>query len=497
MPISSIKYALCIALSLALAMTSAPLTASAKTPNVVIIFIDDMGYADIGPFGATNVRTPNLDRMAKQGRKFTDFIVSSAVCSASRSALLTGCIHERIGFRGALGPQSKMGIAASEVTLGEICKQNGYATACFGKWHLGHHPKFLPTRHGFDVYYGLPYSNDMWPFHPEDIAARAKNPKKKPNYPPLPMIEGTRIVDEEVTGEDQTLMTVEYTQRAVKFIKEHAAGPFFVYMPHSMVHVPLYSSPMTAGKSGAGPYGDAVSEIDWSVGQVLDTLAELKLEEQTMVVFTTDNGPWLSYGSHGGSAGPLREGKGTSWEGGIRVPTLMQWKGTIPADSRCDQLASTIDLLPTVAAAIDAKLPSHTIDGKNIRSLMVSNDAKSPHSSIPCYYTDGQLQAIRNDRWKLVFPHTYRSLDNQKGKSDGTPIAYVNKKVESTELYDLDADVGETKNVADANPAVVQQLKSEADRWRAELGDSLTGVKGNSVRPADKLLDGEPTLTGQ
>jgi arylsulfatase A len=254
---------------------------------------------------------------------------------------------------------------------------------------------------------------------------------------------------------------------------------------------------MTAGKSGAGPYGDAVSEIDWSVGQVLDTLAELKLEEQTLVVFTTDNGPWLSYGSHGGSAGPLREGKGTSWEGGIRVPTMMQWKGTIPADSRCDQLASTIDLLPTVAAAIDAKLPPHTIDGKNIRSLMVSDDAKSPHTSIPCYYADGQLQAIRSDRWKLVFPHTYRSIDNQQGKSDGTPVAYVSKKVESIELYDLDADVGETTNVAAANPSVVQQMQTEADRWRAELGDSLTGIKGNSVRPADKLLDGEPTLTGQ
>ncbi|MBU6174078.1 MAG: sulfatase [Planctomycetes bacterium] len=467
----------------------------ARTPNVVLVYIDDMGYADIGPFGATQYATPNLDSMARQGRKFTDFIVSSAVCSASRSALMTGCIHERVGIRGAFGPQSKMGIAAAEVTIAEICKQKGYATACFGKWHLGHHPKFLPTQHGFDTYYGLPYSNDMWPFHPEDLSARKKNPNKKSNYPPLPMVENTRVVDEEVTAEDQTRLTVDYTQRAVSFIKQNATKPFFVYLPHSMVHVPLFSSPAFAGKSDSGPFADAVREVDWSVGQILDTLRELQIEENTLVIFTSDNGPWLSYGTHGGSAGPLREGKGTSWEGGIRVPTLMQWKGTIPPDSRCDQLASTIDILPTVAACLGATLPSHPIDGKDIRSLMFGEaTATSPHQSIPCYYADGQLQAIRNDRWKLVFPHTYRSIAGKSRNSDGTPVPYESMKVVAKELYDLDHDVGEKWNVASEHPEVVKMLEEQAERWRKELGDSLQNRQGDSIRAADRLAEGDQML---
>lgn len=464
----------------------------ASTPNVVVIFIDDMGYGDIGPFGAKEVPTPHLDRMANEGRKFTDFIVPTAVCSASRVALLTGCIHERVGIRGALGPQAKIGISSSETTLAEICKSKGYATACFGKWHLGHHPVFLPTRHGFDVYYGLPYSNDMWPFHPEDVASRKANPARKPNYPDLPMFEGDKIVDAEVTADDQKKMTREYTQRAVEFIKTNSQKPFFLYLPHNMVHVPLYSSEEFEGKGG-GPFADAVREVDWSVGEILKTLDELRLSESTLVVFTSDNGPWLSYGSHAGSAGPLREGKGTSWEGGIRVPAIMRWPGKIAAGTQTDELMSTIDLLPTVASLIGATLPTHKIDGKDQSQLLLereSGESSQPHKSdrtIPIYYADGQLQALRSDRWKMVFPHTYRSLGGRTGKSDGTPIAYKNEVVQEVELYDLDADIGETTNVISANPEIAKWLQEEADAWRSDLGDSLKKIQGNGVRPVGKL----------
>lgn len=464
-----------------------------ETPNIVLIFIDDMGYADIGPFGATRYETPNLDRMARNGRCFTDFIVSSAVCSASRAALLTGCIHERVGFRGALGPNAKTGIAERETTIAELCKTKNYATACIGKWHLGHHPKFLPTRHGFDDYYGLPYSNDMWPFHPAAIAARNKDPKSPSIYPALPMVEGNRVVDPEVTADDQKVMTRDYTTRAVSFIESNVQRPFFLYLPHSMVHVPLYSSAEFEGKQPTGPYADAVREVDWSVGQILDTLERLKLSERTLVIFSSDNGPWLSYGEHAGSAGALREGKGTAWEGGVRVPTIMQMTGRLPAGTVCDKLASTIDVLPTVAHLVGAELPSLAIDGKNILPLMVS-DSPSPHESIPYFYADGQLQAIRSERWKLVFPHQYRSIAGHMGRNDGRPIDYQNRKVEMAELYDLENDVSESTNVIDANPEQAAALKLLADYWRNELGDSLTGKKGNAVRPMDPLEAKDPVL---
>lgn len=466
------------------------------TPNVVVIFIDDMGYADIGPFGATKYDTPNLDRMARNGRCFTDFVVSSAVCSASRAALLTGCIHERVGFRGALGPSATTGIAEREMTIAELCKTRNYATCCIGKWHLGHHPKFLPTRHGFDSYYGLPYSNDMWPFHPAVIAARNKDPKSSSMYPALPMVEGSQIVDPEVTAEDQKLMTRDYTRRAVSFIESNAQRPFFLYLPHSMVHVPLYSSPDFEGKHPFGPYADAVREVDWSVGQILDALERTKISDRTLMIFTSDNGPWLSYGEHAGSAGPLREGKGTAWEGGVRVPTIMHMPGTIPAGTVCNKLASTIDILPTIAHLIGSELPPLVIDGKNIFPLMIG-DSPSPHESIPYYYADGQLQAIRNERWKLVFPHQYRSIAEQVGRSDGNPVEYTNRKVERLELYDLDRDISESINVIDENTDQAAALKVFADRWRSELGDSLTGERGSAVRSMDEMVPHDVYLGGR
>jgi len=465
-------------------------------PNIVVIFMDDMGYADIGPFGATGYKTPHLDRMAAEGMRFTDFVVSTAVCSASRVALLTGCYHTRVGIHGALGPSAKHGINAKEVTLAEICKQKGYATAIYGKWHLGHHPKFLPLQHGFDEYFGLPYSNDMWPYHPG--VAHLSMPERLKRWPHLPLIEGDKVINPRVTGKDQEQLTTQYTERAVQFIRANAKRPFFLYVPHSMVHVPLYVSDKFKGKSKQGLFGDVVMEVDWSVGQILNEIRHQRLTDNTLVIFTSDNGPWLSYGDHAGSAGPLREGKGTEFEGGIREPTLMWWPTKIAPGSSCDELASTIDILPTVAGLIGADLPRHKIDGKDIRPLMFSKpNARSPHKAFYCYYAGGQLQAVRDRRWKLHFPHGYRTMAGRAGGTGGIPTKYSQAKT-GLELYDLKTDVGESKNVADQHPKIVQRLKNFAEEARADLGDKLTKRTGSGVRKAGQLVKGDrrtPTLT--
>ncbi len=458
-----------------------------STPNLIVIFIDDLGYADIGPFGKNNYETPNLDQMARQGRKFTDFVASTAVCSASRISLLTGCYNVRVGIHGALGPHAKIGINADEMTLAELCKQKNYATACFGKWHLGNKSPFLPLQHGFDQYFGLPYSNDMWPLHPSYANLPPNAAKRKQGYPNLPLFEGNDIVDPEVTGEDQAQLTTQYTEKAVAFIEANQNQPFFLYVPHSMVHVPLFVSDKFKGKSGAGLFGDVMMEIDWSVGQILDKVRSCGLEENTLVLFTSDNGPWLSYGNHAGAATPLREGKGTMFEGGYRVPTIMWWPGKIKAGTTCDELSSTIDLLPTFANLIDGQLPDHTIDGKDIGPLMFgSADARSPHQSFLCYYAGGQLQAVRDRQWKLHFPHQYRTLNGREGGQDGSPVPYDQAKT-GIELYDLKNDVGETSDVANKHPEIVKRLSVAADEARLELGDRLNDVKGRGVRPVGKL----------
>jgi len=477
----------------ALALTTLPAQDS-RPPNVVVIFIDDLGYADIGSFGAEGYATPNLDQMARDGMRFTDFVTSSAVCSASRAALLTGCYHVRVGISGALGPGSKIGINSEETTLAEVCKSKGYATACFGKWHLGHHPKFLPLQHGFDEFYGLPYSNDMWPLHPDYVNLPANVAKRKRGYPELPLIEGNDIVDTEVTGEDQARLTTLYTEHAVDFIDRNHERPFFLYVPHSMVHVPLFVSEKFAGKSARGLFGDVMMEVDWSVGQILAALERHDLSDNTLVIFTSDNGPWLSYGDHAGSAAPLREGKGTMFEGGYRVPTLMRWPGTIPAGTSCDELASTIDILPTVARLIGAELPARKIDGLDIRPLMFATDgAHSPHDVFYCYYGNGQLQSVRDRRWKLHFPHSYRTLAGRTGGTGGLPVKYDHRDI-GEELFDLRADVGETTNVAADHPDVVARLTALARAARADLGDTLTDQSGDGNRPAGRLAPADPHL---
>ncbi|MDC0936356.1 sulfatase [Pirellulales bacterium] len=470
----------------AVAGASAEPESSDKRPNLVVIFIDDMGYADIGPFGAESYATPNLDRMAAEGRKFTDFLSATAVCSAARAALLTGCYPERVSILGALGPGAKHGLHWDELTLAELCKQAGYATACFGKWHLGHRPEFLPLQHGFDQYYGLPYSNDMWPQHPDVVNLPADAEQRKRGYPPLPMYEGNQIVDDEVTAADQAQLTTDYTGRAVEFIEQHRDEPFFLYVPHSMVHVPLFVSEKFRGKSGAGLFGDVVMEVDWSVGEILGALAKHNLDERTWVVFTSDNGPWLSYGDHAGSAGPLREGKGTMFEGGYREPCVMRWPGKIPAGTVCDELSSTIDLLPTMAHLLGVELPAERpIDGENIWSLIAGeSEAVSPHEAFYCYY-GRELRAVRDRRWKLHLPHQYRTMQGSEVGSDGVPGPYRHKKIGAA-LFDLQNDVGETKDVAADHPEIVARLDKVAEQARHDLGDALTKQTGIGVRPHGK-----------
>lgn len=455
-----------------------------RPPNVVIIFIDDMGYGDIGPFGAKGYETPNIDRMAMEGRIFTDFYVTQAVCSASRAGLLTGCYNVRVSILGALGPRATHGIHEDEVTIAEICKQKGYATACYGKWHLGHHKQFLPMQHGFDDYFGLPYSNDMWSYHPDALNLPIE--ERLTRWPHLPLIDKNEVVSPQVTGKDQELLTTQYTERACQFIDENKNQPFFLYVPHSMVHVPLHVSDKFKGKSKNGLFGDVMMEVDWSVGQILDTLRSHELEKETLVIFTADNGPWLSYGEHAGSAGPLREGKGTMFDGGCRESTVMWWPERVPAGSKCNEPAMTIDILPTVAHLIGATLPDLRIDGKNIAPLIQGEpDAKSPHEAY-YFYCGRELQAVRAGKWKLHFPHGYKTLGGQPGGTGGVPVKYNQTKI-GLSLFNLEEDIGETTNVAGQHPEVVKRIQELAKEMRKELGDSILKQKGSGIREPGRL----------
>ncbi|MHC4319358.1 MAG: sulfatase family protein [Planctomycetota bacterium] len=480
----------CVAISAFLAAAAA---GAAPPPNIVIIFTDDQGYGDVGVYGADGYATPNLDRMAAEGMRFTDFYVAQPVCSASRAALLTGCYPNRIGIAGALGPRSKHGIHSEETTLGELCRSRGYATAVFGKWHLGHLPEFLPLQHGFDEYYGIPYSNDMWPLHPDYARFPPGTAERKRGYPDLTMFEGNQVVDPEVTSDDQKRFTREFTERAVTFIQEHGDRPFLLYVAHPMVHVPLHVSDEFAGTTAAGLYGDVISEIDWSVGRILEAIRATGIDDRTLVIFTSDNGPWLSYGDHGGSARPLREGKGTTFEGGVRVPCIMRWPGAIPAGQVCREPLMTIDIFPTVAALIGAELPGRRIDGRDAQALLRGTPgAVSPQEAYFFYYHGNDLEAVRSGRWKLHFPHKYRSMEGRDPGSGGTPGKYDYSRRTGLELYDLRADVSESRNVADDHPEVVARITALADAMRRDLGDKLTEAKGTGRRPAGRRQEPAP-----
>ncbi|MBI2824075.1 MAG: sulfatase [Planctomycetia bacterium] len=485
------KYALPALVVLAVAAGIRAAEPPATPPNIVIIFCDDVGYGDIGCFGATGYTTPNIDRMAKEGVRFTRFYVAQPVCSASRSALMTGCYPSRVGIKGALNPMAKIGISDGEMTMAELVKQKDYATAIFGKWHLGHLPQFLPTHHGFDEYFGLPYSNDMWPLHPDYLPPPAGAPARRQGYPSLPLVEGDKVVIPDVTSKEQRQLTTWYTEHAVSFIERNKARPFLLYVPQTMAHVPLHVSDKFQGKSERGMYGDVMEEIDWSVGQILEAIKRAGLDERTLVIFTSDNGPWLPYGNHGGSAGPLREGKGTCWEGGVREPFVARWPGKIPAGTVCSEPAMTIDLLPTIARLTGAPLPKHKIDGLDIWPLLSGEPgAKNPHDAYFFYFADNELQAVTSGRHKLQLPHTYRSMADKPGGRDGRPAGGEARKIEKPELYDLEADIGEKTDIAAEHPDTVARLLALAEGAREDLGDTLTNRVGRGVRPPGRVAEG-------
>jgi arylsulfatase len=448
-----------------------------RPPNVVVILADDLGYGDLGCYGAAGLETPNLDRMAAEGMRFTSFYVPQAVCSASRAALLTGCYPNRISLLHALMPQAENGIHPDEETIAELLRERGYACGVFGKWHLGHHPEFLPLRHGFDEYFGLPYSNDMWPVGYDGVPVAPDDPKARHPYPPL--IDGETKAGEVRTLADQDKLTGLYTGRAVRFIEKNKRRPFFLYVPHSMVHVPLGASAEFRGRSGRGLYGDVVMELDASVGRILGALKKAGVDRETIVVFLSDNGPWLNFGNHAGTAGPLREGKGTEWEGGVRVPCVVRWPGRVRPGSVCGDMAASMDILPTVAAAAGARLPARTIDGLDLLPLLLGEASASPRQEL-YYYYGTELHAVRRGRWKLHVPHGYPSYEGQEPGNDGFPGPTVRRET-GYALYDLEGDVGERTNLAELHPDVVEGLMALAERAREDLGDR--GRPGRGVRP--------------
>ena len=429
-----------------------PAASEESPPNFVIIFTDDQGYQDIGCFGSPLIKTPHLDKMASEGMKFTDFYSANSVCSPSRAALLTGCYPTRVSIPGVLFPRHTVGLHLDEVTIADLLKDKGYATACIGKWHLGHKPMFLPTRQGFDSYYGIPYSNDMTidpkmqladdiVFREGMTSERIRKEKPKKNW--VPLLRDERVVEYPV---DQSSLTKRYTAEAIKFITANKSKPFFLYLPHTMPHIPLFASEQFKGKSERGLYGDTIEEIDWSTGEILKTLKSLGLDKNTLVVYTSDNGPWKLSNGRGGHADPLRGYKFQTYEGGMRVPCIVRWPDRIPAGSTCSEIAATIDLLPTIAKLANAELPTdRVIDGKNIWPLMSGEaDAKSPHD-IYYYYRGTNLQSARSGKWKLR----------------------LEKKM--IELFDLNADIGEVENLADRFPEVVDKLSKQIKDFDADL----------------------------
>jgi arylsulfatase A len=455
------------------ACTTSPLTPPDGTPpppNVILVFVDDLGYGDLGCTGGP-YRTPHLDRLAAEGAFFTDFTVAQPVCSASRAAILTGCYPNRLGIHGALGPDARHGLHPDETTLAELLKARGYATAIYGKWHLGLLPELRPTRQGFDEFAGIPYSNDMWPQHPEtDI------------YPPLPWFEQEEITEYDP---DQRQFTLGFARRGADFIRRsHAAGkPFFLYQPQPMPHVPLFVAPESEGRSGQGLYGDVVEELDEGVGILLATLDDLGLADDTLVIFTSDNGPWLSYGDHAGTTGGFREGKGTVFEGGVRVPMVARWPRGIPAGTVVEEPCMAIDLFPTLATFARAPLPEATLDGRDLAPLLRGQAAElDPEHPYYYWYHTNELQAMRVGRWKMHFPHRYRTMNGREVGRGGIPGKYDYGARTGLELYDLEADPFESTDVAAAHPEVVARLTALADAMRARLGDKLTEVDGAENR---------------
>jgi arylsulfatase A-like enzyme len=439
--------------------------AAETPPNVVVIFMDDMGYGDIGPFGATKQKTPNLDRMEKEGMKLASFYAAPA-CSVSRAQILTGCYGPRINVPWVYAPASAEGLHPDEITIADHLKKIGYATMCIGKWHLGDQPEFLPTKQGFDHYFGIPYSNDM------------QRTSKESGLRVTPLLRDDKVL-ELLTDEEQSRIVESYTDEAINFISNNKEKPFFLYLPHTAIHTPIYPGKAFQGKSNNGRVGDWIEEVDWSSGRILDTLRELKLDKKTLVVFTSDNGPWLIKGEDSGSAGPLRGGKGSTWEGGVRVPTLAWWPGKIPAASVVDAVAGTIDLLPTIVTLAGGTVPAEPIiDGRDISPILLGNSKQSPREAH--YYFKGyDLEAIRQGPWKLALAPQIETMG--RSVSDDA-------KIPGPRLYNLDKEIGERTNVAAQNPEIVAKLTALAEKMKADIGKA----DGPASRPAGKVQNPQP-----
>ena len=463
-------------------------------PNIVLIFTDDMGWGDLPNFTPqSKIRTPNIEQLVTEGTKFNDFYVAQAVCTASRAALMTGCYANRVGLEGALNHTSTTGIAPEEELLPELLAKAGYATGMFGKWHLGLPPFFAPSKNGFQEWLGIPYSNDNTKYHP--VLADS--------MPPLPLYDGDSVIE---TDPDQRLFTKRLTNRAVQFIENHKDEPFFLYVPHIMPHVPIFASDRFRGKSARGLYGDVIEEIDWSVGEIVKTIDRLSLTENTLVIFTNDNGPFLSYGSHAGQSGALRGGKLTTFEGGVRVPMVARWPGQIPAGHTCSTPIISIDFLPTFCHLAKAPLPRNTIDGINITDILEGKTNTVEGRDGLVFYAGSELQAVRDGEWKIHFPHKYLVV-NGETRTDGKPAGFgrlapqsiSNSGIEGIasrhgyvvrelplSLYDLGTDIGESKNIASDHPEIVKKLTDIAARYRKTLGDSLQNAKGTQNRPVGR-----------
>lgn len=450
---------------------------AANTPNIILINLDDAGYGDFPQNKRGGYETPHIDQMAAQGMKFTQFLAVQAVSGASRAGLLTGMYPNRIGMGGAPFPNASHGIHPDEMTMGELMKQKGYATAVYGKWHLGDHKQFLPLQNGFDEWHGVPYSHDMWPFHPHIH-----------NMPDIPNYKNNEIVE---YNTDPSTFITDYTKEAIEFIGENAKKnkAFFIYFANPMPHVPLAVSDKFKGKSEQGLYGDVMMEIDWSVNEILKSLKTYQIEENTLVILTSDNGPWLSYGNHAGVTGGLREGKGTSFEGGNRVPCIMYWKGVIQAGSVCDRLATNIDLFPTMAEISQAPLPEHKLDGVSLVPLLKGEKDANPRTEFAYYYNGNDLEAVTDGCFKLRFPHSHRSYLNQVPGKDGRQGKQVKGTITEMEIYDLNADPAEEYNVIAQYPEKLEELRAMGERYREDIGDGLTKKAGKNRRKPGFVRD--------
>ncbi|EEF57355.1 sulfatase family protein [Pedosphaera parvula] len=446
--------------------------ATSQKPNIIFILADDMGYGDIGPFGSTLNRTPNLDRMAKEGMKLTSFY-AAPLCTPSRAQILTGCYAKRVSLPKVLSPRSEVGLNTNEQTVAKLLKRQGYATMAIGKWHVGDAPENLPTRHGFDHYLGLPYSNDMGGEEPGK-----DQPAKRGARPPLPLVRDEQVI-EVVKPADQDRLTERYTDEAVKFIRANDKQPFFLYLAHTAVHAPIHPGHNFRGKSRNGLYGDWVEEVDWSVGKVLDTLRELGLSENTLVLFSSDNGPWLAQKTNGGTAGPLRGGKGGTFEGGMREPTLAWWPGKVPAQSVCDTVAGNIDLLPTFVKLAGGTLPKDKkIDGRDISNLLLGQ-TKEAQREAHYYFAGTALQAVRSGPWKLAIVPQYEGMGkfSENAVEGGKPFA--------PRLYNLDEDIGEKTDVVAEHPDEMKRLLGYVEAMEADLG--VSKKNGPGVRPPGRV----------